>query len=1422
MVYAVVASVGAAIASLSPGIPPVWPASGAALVLCLLWGWRTLAGIALGAYLIFQVFVSGTALAWSSTALILALAATAQAGIGALVVRRFLAGSVPLRNDGDAAWFLLLAGPVACALGAAVVAVLGVAPEAKPTLGAVTTTFGWWAGNTLGVLLVAPILMTVWPGENRYRALWGHRVAVPLVVIAGLLAAGNLALDRIEKSDAASEESSLILEVYKSGLQTLPQAVAALESVERFYAASDEVAREEFAVFTRSILQWPGLQAVEWVPRVLASERLDFERAAREAGFPGYRIQEMSPGDGFVDAAIREEYFPGYFVEPVDSNNATIGLDFGAMPTRRAAMERAVLIADAAAAASVPLVQTGRQGIPVFVPVFQRGVEPEALDEAGRRSALRGFVMGVFDVERLLAPVVVMATERGLHYRVVDITPGYDAEVLLASMPLDALVSDRHDVEFGGRILSLEMVSAEPRWLSGTSLAARGYLGFSVLAAFLVGFAALGAVGRSAVMEAQVAARTEELRAREQDLAVTMDSIGDAVMATDAEGRVTRLNPVAEELTGWTQEAANGRPVAEVFNIINEQTRKATEIPVARVLETGKVQGLANHTILISRDGTERAIADSAAPIFGPDGAMWGVVLVFRDVSQERAAERRLEASERRFRELIEMAPYAIAVLSEGKFAYLNPMAMDLFGATDPAQIIGRDGLDIVHPDSLEKAKSRLTALHEEGVPVPMEGEKLLRLDGTPFFSEAIAVPYEHEGKPGALVMLRDVTAARLAEEERERMIKDLTEARQAAEYATRAKSAFLATMSHEIRTPMNGVVGMVDVLTYSSLTEHQKDLVRTIRDSAMVLLRIIDDILDFSKIEAGRLELEAEPVAITALVEGVCVSLLPLASSKDIDLVLFVSPEIPGSVLGDELRLRQVIYNLAGNAIKFCGAETGRRGRVEVRAEVVRKKPFTLLFSVEDNGIGMDQRTVEGLFQAFAQAEVSTTRRFGGSGLGLAICKRIVDLMGGTIEVESEKGVGSRFTVELGLTVPDEQLSSTDPDLSDLKCIVVGGPRLGADNLVAYLEHAGADTRIADDFDAAISASRSVTDPVVVVIEATEPVNVDDASNVRILQVMRGRRRRGRVQSPNVVLIDGDAMRRQSFLRAVAVASGRESPEIFHEDTDDLRGPGMEAPTIEAARAAGQLILVAEDDAINQKVIRQQLSLLGYAAEIASDGAVALEMWRRGGFALVLTDLHMPEFDGYSLAEAIRAEETGRQRIPIIALTANALRGEERRALDAGMDEYLTKPSPLETLRVTLHKWLPLMATKDAPQSVTHKGDSAAMLDVNVLKSMIGDDPDLVSEFLNDYRTTLVLLAQELAAAARAGNASQVGSVAHKLKSASRSVGAMQLGDICEQLERAGRSRDKDQVSHIVPGFKAMVHEVKRIINEALKGTTP
>ncbi|MBI4990308.1 MAG: PAS domain S-box protein [Rhodocyclales bacterium] len=1678
--YLAMALLGRALALSSGYASPLWPAAGLALAALLAWGPRCWPGVWLGAFLI-DLWLDQS-IAGASIAALNAAGSTLQALLGARLTRRFIDAPMPLVREQEVWRFLLLGGPLACLVSASIGMVVLYGFNRLSQGDVVSQWLIWWAGDVLGVLLITPLTLLAWPGT---RWLWergGSRLALPLLVTAALLAAGNLGLARLEENRAREAATELMAEVHESTFLALPAKIESLRGIKRFFDASDVVTRKEFAAYNTYIARQPDIQSVDWAPRVPQREHANFEKMAQRAVADGYRIYSLDAEGRPITAEKGREHFPVLFSEPADKTAVLLGLDHGFDARRLKAMDRARDSGDAAAAAMVPLLRTRQPAILVFMPVYRQGFDARTAMAPVRREALRGFVVGAYDIGKLFAPLAHEAQKRHLAFRITDVSPGEPSQVLTGAVPDGTHYDLSREMEFAGRLWRLELRSTAPYWQAGASLLARLYLAFSVFAAFLAAFAILAAAGRNAAAAALVAERTADLqaelharqtaeaalRASEQDLETTLRSIGDGVLATDAQGRITRLNLVAEQLTGWSWTEAKGRPADEVFRIINEQTRLPAVIPIDEVLRSGEIHGLANHTVLISRNGDEHAIADSAAPIRDATGRVSGVVLVFRDVSWERAAEQALQASEARYRQLIELSPYGMLVQCEGQIVFLNQKAVSLLGGLTQSDLLGQPLLNFLHPDSRNVASERIRRINEDRLATPPLEAQWLRLDQSMFYGESTAVPYEHEGHPAGLVLLQDITDRKEAEaqldrffslsldmlcisgadgyfkrvnpafaetlgwsaeemlsrplidfvhpddhaatmhevrkqidsgekvlnfenryrhkdgswrllswrsvpqgkymfatardvtrqhaadeeirrlnadlerrigertaalealynseeelqalfdnlldcvitidsrgivrsvnpmlermlgytadelishnvsilmpephrsrhdgylkryidtgvahiigagreveglhkdghliplnlavseftirgerlfigtlrdiREHKRFVAELTQAREDAEQANRAKSAFLATMSHEIRTPMNGVIGMVDVLAHSRLTEHQTDLVGTIRESAATLLGIIDDILDFSKIEAGKLELERAPISVADLVESLCNSLVPVAARRGVDLSLFISPQIPERVLSDDVRLRQILYNLVGNALKFSAGRPEKQGRVSVRVEVAQTSPLLLAFSIADNGIGMAAKTVGGLFTPFTQAEVSTTRRFGGTGLGLAICKRLVDMMQGDIAVESTPGAGSTFSVKLPFDPAPEQPVRAQPDLSGLDCIIVQSNQLHAEDLREYLVHAGAHVNLVANVNEAAQAATSVAGTVVVLRYAGHERSAQErafaaTSNVHQLLITRGRRRRARVENPDMVTLDGDALRRQTLIRAVAVAAGRASPEIFHKSTESLVDEDAAPYSIAEARTQGRLILIAEDDDINQKVILQQLGLLGYAAEVASNGAEALRLWREGSYALLLTDLHMPEMDGYTLAGTIRKEEIGHRRIPILALTANALRGEANRARAAGMDEYLTKPVQLHLLRAALEKWLPKAngnaVTADSRQTTQDRAAIPAF-NVAVLKSLIGDDDETVREFLGDYLVSTRLLSKELHAAQATGDAPQVGAIAHKLKSSSRSVGALALGDVCGELENAGRAGDKAAISKGMSRFEA------------------
>lgn len=810
-----------------------------------------------------------------------------------------------------------------------------------------------------------------------------------------------------------------------------------------------------------------------------------------------------------------------------------------------------------------------------------------------------------------------------------------------------------------------------------------------------------------------------------------------------------------------------------------------------------------------------------------------------------------LAAREEEIRSVVDhMVDCVITIDENGIVRSANQVMEHIFGYRVD-ELIGNNIAMLMDPSQREAHDNRLLHYRSTGVPHVIGVERQVvgrHRNGEQILLTVAISEYRVQGRRYFTGILRDIR-------EHVRIIEDLQHARQEAERANQAKSAFLATMSHEIRTPMNGVIGMADVLQQTSLKPHQMEMVNLIRESAFSLLTIIDDILDFSKIEAGKLELETTPMSIEEVADKTCAILDRVAAKRGVELTLFTSPALPRGMLGDPLRVRQILVNLISNAIKFS---SGRNvpGRVAVRIEPVERgesagqdaAQVEVRLSVCDNGIGMDADTKHRLFTSFTQADASTTRRFGGTGLGLAITRHLIQLMGGTIALDSEPEQGSNFTVHLPFRLQAEAVAAPSMTLADLSCFVFG-PRTGlGDDLAAYLADTGAKVMRADTMDQArleipamdmgpwlfvVDAVPGESSPVATLrslfrARAASPQSMASSSfaaslaasaargEPHFLVVMRGRRRQERSELGDVVMLDANAMTRHAFLQAVAVAVGR--PSV---DAGEVSAPNAgiaRAPTREDALRQGRLVLVAEDNETNQKVILQQCALLGVAADLAKDGREALKRWQETDYGLVLTDLHMPEMDGYALTAAIRAEETGRRRIPIIALTANALKGEAEHCKAAGMDDYLSKPAQLNDLRRMLARWLPPQPTAisgaSTPETVPVH---AKVLDVGVLEALVGGDEAIIKEFLQNFRSGARTIARELLDAHESGRVALAASLAHKLKSSARAVGAMVLGDVCAEIEQAGNLNQTGKLDALLVEFGQQLKAVEYALREFL-----
>lgn len=953
--------------------------------------------------------------------------------------------------------------------------------------------------------------------------------------------------------------------------------------------------------------------------------------------------------------------------------------------------------------------------------------------------------------------------------------------------------------------------------------------------------------------------RAEQVRwAVEEEFRATFYSIGDGVISTDATGHVTRMNPVAEKLTGWIEAEALGQPVAQVFRIVNEESRAEVESPVTRVIREGVTANLANHTLLLSRDGTEHPIADSGAPVCDETGKVIGVVLVFRDQSAERQAEVLLRRSQEQFQSIVKVAQDAIVMIDpQGHISLWNDSAERVLGYS-AEEAIGQHLHELLAPARFHEASEKgfaefqrsgvgaavgktleLPALHKDGKEIPVElslapvqldgrwhavgivrditerkkakeqqARLLGRLEAVNRLREDLLLPasreekfrniteaavrlldldfcriwivkpsdlcnqgcihaaatdenhlcrhrdeclhlaassgrYTHtdgdhrrvpiglykigriasgeeqkfltnnvatdprvhnhkwakslglvafagyklrdsDGKPiGVLAMFAkhpileedDAFLCSLAETT-SKVIRDsqiqaeLREKRKQADLANRSKSQFLANMSHEIRTPMTSILGYTDLLMNDSLdTADRKSFLVTLRRNGEHLLQLINDILDLSKIEAGKMVMELGPCYFPSTIADVASMMRPRAEQRADTLEVHYSGPLPETIHTDNNRIRQVLVNLVGNAVKFT-----EKGRIRIGVSFSpqwRPDQPAVSVEVEDTGIGIRKEQLPRLFEPFAQADSSTTRKYGGTGLGLAISQRIVEALGGEMTVRSVPGEGSTFTV----TIP-----------------------------------------------------------------------TGDISGVSLLQ------------SPREAVCDREAK-----------TQWRPSPGMLH----------------------GVKILLAEDSLDNQELLRVVLGSVGAEMNVVENGRLAVEQAETADFDVILMDMNMPVMDGYAATRMLRDRGYTRS---ILALTANAMSGDAERCLSAGCDAHLTKPIDRRHLIETVSHYS-VSKTGQTHAAVVSPDEAVPSAQSDGITSQFCHDP-VIAGILPAFVERLPGRLDELCKALEEENFEDLQRLAHRLKGAGGSYGYPTLSEMAKSLELAARAGDRDEAT--------------------------
>ena len=890
------------------------------------------------------------------------------------------------------------------------------------------------------------------------------------------------------------------------------------------------------------------------------------------------------------------------------------------------------------------------------------------------------------------------------------------------------------------------------------------------------------------------------LIAAAQEWAATFDAVDTMVALLDNNRRVLRCNRAMQDHLGITVDEIRNQTCS---NLMHGNAGVPDECPFAEMLRTGRKKTM---SLAIG----ERLMEVAVHPVLDSDGEVTGAVHVVRDITRQRQVEDRLRQGEQRYRSLIHnIAGMVYQGRADWSAEFITGAeALCGYPADGLVSGAGPTWADIIHPEDRGRVFKEAAQLCEEGGDLLQRYRIICKDRSVRWVEDRKSSRHATDGAClGVDGIVFDVTA-------RQRIEEQLMAARRAAEEATRAKSSFVANMSHEIRTPLNAVIGLTHLALKTDLSPLQRDYLGKVRSASHALLAVVNDILDFSKIEAGRLELESTEFALASVTRHLFDVFGLQAEQKGLQLLFKVDADVPATLVGDATRLRQILTNLLGNAIKFT--ESGqvtlavrRADGVEAAVSDAYDAPcVTLELSVTDTGVGIPNDQLSTLFQAFSQADTSTTRKFGGTGLGLSICKRLVDMMGGDIQVQSQPAQGSTFSFTAVFGRPErrsgERLGLRD-ELRGLRVLVVEDDKGSLAALVRSLKALGLSPSPVSSAKEAIAAvSEQPKDaPYELLLVDWHLPQMDG------LELCDQLRSDG--LTPTLILMSGywnhelatclDEGRVDAFLLKPF------TPSTLFETILQVFADRLVAGSALLAGAApestvpdlrGMRILLAEDNELNQEVALGMLAETGCAVSVARNGTEAVEEFEQTAFELVLMDIQMPEMDGYEATERVRdATADAEFRIPIIAMTAGAMKEDRDRALAAGMDDHIAKPVDPDELYRILGKWTNTGPGRDrgpepsAPAPTQAKTWETQLreldaIDVDAALRRFMGDAKRLRAFLRKFGENQASATRDIRAALDAGDVEGAQRLAHTLKGLAGTIGDERLQGAARNVEAA------------------------------------